>query len=158
MFVLQLIEVTKLRSLQDLGNFSMDGNPMALMEHSQQFVIFQLRSLKKLDGKEITEDDRLMADERFAQGKYFFVHLQLFFHTLHTCSTVNPLLSPHLNMPSLSNTPSLFRGRKLISLPLFKAPLPLPYYYSLIDDGLWVLVNHDCKTLSGLILDGLFTS
>ena len=69
MFVLQLIEVTKLRSLQDLGNFSMEGNPMALMEHSQQFVIFQLRSLKKLDGKEITEDDRLMADERFAQGK-----------------------------------------------------------------------------------------
>ena len=61
-------------------------------------------------------------------------------------------------MPPLSNTPSLFRGRKLISLPLFKAPLPLPYYYSLIDDGLWVLVNHDCKTLSGLILDGLFTS
>ena len=78
MFVLQLIEVTKLRSLQDLGNFSMEGNPMALMEHSQQFVIFQLRSLKKLDGKEITEDDRLMADERFAQGK---INILLF-----TCS------------------------------------------------------------------------
>ena len=120
MFVLQLIEVTKLRSLQDLGNFAMEGNPMALMEHSQQFVIFQLRSLKKLDGKEITEDDRLMADERFAQGKYFYIHLQLFFHRLHTCSAVNPLLSPPTsNMPSLSNTPSLFRGRKLISLPLF---------------------------------------
>ena len=103
MFVLQLIEVTKLRSLQDLGNFSMEGNPMALMEHSQQFVIFQLRSLKKLDGKEITEDDRLMADERFAQGKYFKVHLQLFFHTQCTCSTVNPLLSPppQINSPSL---------------------------------------------------------
>ena len=75
---------------------------MALMEHSQQFVIFQLRSLKKLDGKEITEDDRLMADERFAQGKYFFVLLQLFFHTLHTCSTVNPLLSPP---PQISSPP-----------------------------------------------------
>ena len=102
MFVLQLIEVTKLRSLQDLGNFSMEGNPMALMEHSQQFVIFQLRSLKKLDGKEITEDDRLMADERFAQGKYFYIHLQLFFHTLHTCSTVNPLLSPPRQIRPLS--------------------------------------------------------
>jgi len=106
-FVLQLIEVTKLRSLQDLGNFSMEGNPMALMEHSQQFVIFQLRSLKKLDGKEITEDERLMADERFAQGKYFYVHLQLFFHTLHTCSTINPLLSPppQIRPPSLIHPP-----------------------------------------------------
>ena len=84
MFVLQLIEVTKLRSLQDLGNFAMEGNPMALMEHSQQFVIFQLRSLKKLDGKEITEDDRLMADERFAQGKYFYLHICCSFtHCIH---------------------------------------------------------------------------
>ena len=84
MFILQLIEVTKLRSLQDLGNFSMEGNPMALMEHSQQFVIFQLRSLKKLDGKEITEDDRLMADERFAQGKYFYIHRSCSFtHCIH---------------------------------------------------------------------------
>ena len=40
------------------------------MEHSWQFVIFQLRSLKLLDGKEITEDDRQMADERFAQGEF----------------------------------------------------------------------------------------
>ena len=109
MFVLQLIEVTKLRSLQDLGNFSMEGNPMALMEHSQQFVIFQLRSLMRLDGKEITEDERLMADERFAQGKYFYIHLHLFFHTLHTYSTVNPLLSPlpQIRPPSLTDPPFL---------------------------------------------------
>ena len=101
MFVLQLIEVTKLRSLQDLGNFTMEGNPMALMEHSQQFVIFQLRSLKKLDGKEITEDDRLMADERFAQGK---INILMFTCSCSfTCSTVNPLLSP----PSQISSPSL---------------------------------------------------
>ena len=62
--------MTKLRPLQDLSSFSLEGNPMASMEHSWQFVIFQLRSLKLLDGKEITEDDRQMADERFAQGEY----------------------------------------------------------------------------------------
>ena len=60
--------MTKLRPLQDLSNFSMDSNPMATMEHSQQFVVFQLRSLKHLDGKQVTEDERQMADERFAQG------------------------------------------------------------------------------------------
>jgi len=67
-----LIEVTKLRPLQDLSDFSMEGNPMASMEHSRQFVIFQLRSLKCLDGKQVTEDERQMADERFAQGKQLF--------------------------------------------------------------------------------------
>ena len=107
MFFFQLIEVTKLRSLQDLHDFSMEGNPMALMEHSQQFVVFQLRSLIRLDGKEITEDERLMADERFAQGKCFYIHLQVFFHTLHTFSTVNPLLSPlpQMRPPSLTDPP-----------------------------------------------------
>lgn len=43
---------------------------MASMEHSQQFVIFQLRSLKCLDGIQITDDDRQAADERFAQGEW----------------------------------------------------------------------------------------
>lgn len=62
--------MTKLRPLQDLNSFSLEGNPVASMEHSWQFVIFQLRSLKLLDGKEITEDDRQMADERFAQGEF----------------------------------------------------------------------------------------
>ncbi|KAJ7378122.1 hypothetical protein OS493_024787 [Desmophyllum pertusum] len=61
------IEVTKLRPLQDLNNFSMDGNPMASLEHSQLFVIFQLRSLNCLDGKQISEEERQMADKRFAQ-------------------------------------------------------------------------------------------
>lgn len=62
--------MTKLRPLQDLNSFSLEGNPVASMEHSWQFVIFQLRSLKLLDGKEIADDDRQMADERFAQGKF----------------------------------------------------------------------------------------
>ena len=69
----QLIEVTKLRPLQDLSDFSMEGNPMASMEHSRQFVIFQLRSLKCLDGKQVTEDERQTADERFAQGKWLIM-------------------------------------------------------------------------------------
>ena len=46
----------------------MDGNPMASLEHSQLFVIFQLRSLNCLDGKQISEEERQMADKRFAQG------------------------------------------------------------------------------------------
>ena len=58
----------KLRPLQDLSNFSMDGNPMSSLEHSQLFVIFQLRSLNCLDGKKISVEERQMADKRFAQG------------------------------------------------------------------------------------------
>lgn len=58
----------KLRPLQDLSDFSMDGNPMASLEHSQLFVIFQLRSLNCLDGKKISVEERQMADKRFAQG------------------------------------------------------------------------------------------
>ena len=46
----------------------MDGNPMASLEHSQLFVIFQLRSLNCLDGKKISVEERQMADKRFAQG------------------------------------------------------------------------------------------
>ena len=64
----QHIEVTKLRPLQDLSHFSMDGNPMASLEHSQLFVIFQLRSLNWLDNKKISVEERQMADKRFAQG------------------------------------------------------------------------------------------
>ena len=60
--------MTKLRPLQDLSNFSMDGNPMASLEHSHLFVIFQLRSLNCLDGKQISEEERREADKRFAQG------------------------------------------------------------------------------------------
>ena len=41
---------------------------MASLEHSQLFVIFQLRSLNYLDGKQVSEEDRQMADKRFAQG------------------------------------------------------------------------------------------
>lgn len=69
LIILQHIEVTKLRPLQDLSNFSMEGNPMASLEHSQLFVIFQLRTLNCLDGKKISEEQREMADKRFAQGK-----------------------------------------------------------------------------------------
>ena len=43
---------------------------MASLEHSQLFVIFQLRSLNCLDGKKIPVEERQMADKRFAQGNF----------------------------------------------------------------------------------------
>ena len=51
----------------------MEGNPMASLEHSQLFVIFQLRSLNLLDGKKVSVEERLMADKRFAQGTCNFL-------------------------------------------------------------------------------------
>ena len=59
-----------------------------------------------------------------------------------SCNTVNPLLSPPLIHPS-----PFFTGRKLIS-----PPLPSPNYSSLVNERLY------CKTLCGLIRDGLFTN
>ena len=74
-------------------------------------------------------------------------------------STINPLLSPPLsNNPPPSNKPPLFRGRKLISPPpSLLSPPPLPYLF-FTNNCQTVSINHDCKTLCGLIQDSLFTN
>lgn len=46
---------------------------MADMEHSHLFVIFQLRSLNHLDGKKVSDEDRQMADKRYAQGNSVYL-------------------------------------------------------------------------------------
>ena len=54
--------------------------------------------------------------------------------------------------------PPIFRGRKLIPPLSFKPP-PLPSLLLFFTNKCWtVLINHNRKTLCGLIRDGLFTS
>ena len=57
----------------------------------------------------------------------------------HHKSSIKPSLS-HKPPPSslISPPPSLFRGRKFISL-----PFPPPYYYSLINDVKYLSITHD---------------
>ena len=62
--------MARLRPLQDLTIFSVEGNPLAGLPHSRQFMIFQLRSLQILDRMDVTQTERDAADERFAQGKF----------------------------------------------------------------------------------------
>ena len=53
--------------------------------------------------------------------------------------------------------PPIFRGRKLIPPSLLS--LPLPSLLLFFTNKCWtVLINHNRKTLCGLIRDGLFTS
>ncbi len=75
----------------------MDGNPMASLEHSQLFVIFQLRSLNCLDGKQISEELRQMADKRFAQGSCLLLNM---FQVKQHCICERVLLSIFVNCMS----------------------------------------------------------
>lgn len=67
-FLKQLHELYKLRSLPDLVEVSVHGNPMCTLLHHKQLAIFLLRSLEVLDGDTISAEERIESDERFAQG------------------------------------------------------------------------------------------
>ncbi|XP_048586913.1 centriolin isoform X2 [Nematostella vectensis] len=64
-----LLEITKLRPLQDLTEISMVGNPMSTLAHSHLYAIFQLRSLTTLDKQTVMDDERVAADDRFGQDE-----------------------------------------------------------------------------------------
>ena len=62
-----LLEITKLRPLQDLTNLDLQGNPFTSLPHYRQFIVYHLRSLHVLDDQTITREERREADMRFAQ-------------------------------------------------------------------------------------------
>ena len=64
----KLHELYKLRSLPDLVEVTTEGNPMCSLPHERQITTFLLRSLEILNGDQITDKDRIEADERFQQG------------------------------------------------------------------------------------------
>ncbi|EDO33841.1 predicted protein [Nematostella vectensis] len=66
---MRLLEITKLRPLQDLTEISMVGNPMSTLAHSHLYAIFQLRSLTTLDKQTVMDDERVAADDRFGQDE-----------------------------------------------------------------------------------------
>ena len=68
-FFIQLLEITKLRPLQDLNNLDLQGNPLSSLPHYREFVIYQLRSLDVLDNQKVSMEERRQADMRFAQGE-----------------------------------------------------------------------------------------
>ena len=67
----------------------------------------------------------------------------------HALNRETVLLSP----TSVISPPPPFQGKKVNKAPSLLSPLPLP----LIILHFTVLINHDCKTLCGLIQDVLFT-
>ncbi|XP_028394639.1 centriolin-like [Dendronephthya gigantea] len=72
-----LLEVTKLRPLQDLTNLNLQDNPFNSLPHYRQFVIYQLRSLEILDNQKVTKEERREADTRFAQEEVQRLEVEL---------------------------------------------------------------------------------
>lgn len=72
-----LLDITRLRPLQDLTNVDLQGNPFTNLPHYRQFVIFQLRSLDILDNQAVTKEERLQANQRFAQEEVRRLELEI---------------------------------------------------------------------------------
>lgn len=88
---LQLYEVSRLRSLSSLSELAMSGNPACSLQHSRLFLLYHLRTLDRLNGLPITQEERGHAHQRFSAGTSF--------HIVQTCqktSDVTLLLSSSL--------------------------------------------------------------
>ncbi|KAK3233519.1 hypothetical protein CYMTET_56183 [Cymbomonas tetramitiformis] len=55
----------KLSLLSHLTILSVQGNPVASLEHASSFIMFQLRSIEVLDGEAVTNEGREKAIQRF---------------------------------------------------------------------------------------------
>jgi len=66
----QLEEIWKLRPLNNLVELQMSDNPVTQLPHSRLYVIFHLRTLDFIDGKQISFEERQAAHLRFNQGCY----------------------------------------------------------------------------------------
>nr|XP_018670943.1 centriolin isoform X1 [Ciona intestinalis] len=62
-----LNDVTRLRTLHDLHIFTIAGNDLCGIPHHRHYIIFHLRSLDQLDGKNISSSERNEASSRFSQ-------------------------------------------------------------------------------------------
>ena len=70
--VLQLSDISRLRPLKDMISVTMSANPLSDLAHYRLYAVFHLRSLGVLDGQRIMEQERIQAEERFAQGHGLF--------------------------------------------------------------------------------------
>ncbi|XP_078489417.1 centriolin [Ciona intestinalis] len=62
-----LNDVTRLRTLHDLHIFTIAGNDLCDIPHHRHYIIFHLRALDQLDGKNISSSERNEASSRFSQ-------------------------------------------------------------------------------------------
>ena len=70
---LQLSDVARLRPLKDLVSLSLSKNPLCDLAHYRLYAVFHLRTVGLLDRQQVTERERMEAEERFAQGKVMMV-------------------------------------------------------------------------------------
>ena len=60
-----LSDLSHLQSLPALENITLHSNPISEVEHFHRYVTYTLRSVRLLDGVEITDEDRVEADRQF---------------------------------------------------------------------------------------------
>ncbi|XP_057317615.1 centriolin-like isoform X2 [Hydractinia symbiolongicarpus] len=64
-----LDEIKKLSPLNNLEKVDVKDNPICNLYHCFEFLVFHLRSLSTIDGKDITQEERKLADNRFNQDE-----------------------------------------------------------------------------------------
>ncbi|XP_041098758.1 centriolin isoform X5 [Polyodon spathula] len=60
-----LQDIARLKPLKDLTTLALAENPIASLPHYRPFIVFHLRSVERLDGQPITDQERQQAHERF---------------------------------------------------------------------------------------------
>lgn len=68
---IQLDEIKKLSPLNNLEKLDVKDNTICNLCHCFGFIVFHLRSLNTIDGQDITQEERKLADNRFNQGIEF---------------------------------------------------------------------------------------
>lgn len=64
-----LDEIKKLSPLNNLEKLDVKDNPICNLCHCFGFIVFHLRSLNTIDGQDITQEERKLADNRFNQDE-----------------------------------------------------------------------------------------
>lgn len=72
------MEIRKLRTLANLTFLTVAGNPLCDMPHYRLYIIYHLRGLDVLDGKRITQEERLEAERRFDQQEVDALHNEVY--------------------------------------------------------------------------------
>eukprot|EP00057_Strongylocentrotus_purpuratus_P025737 XP_011680211.1 PREDICTED: centriolin-like [Strongylocentrotus purpuratus] len=72
-----LSDVARLRPLKDLVSLSLSKNPLCDLAHYRLYAVFHLRTVGLLDRQQVTERERMEAEERFAQEEIENLEVQL---------------------------------------------------------------------------------